>query len=1160
MLCTFYAYCQALISKVDFHGAEEDDPEDASLSNFYIEIENSLGLEVQVNEQLNKAPSSPKPTKGLIEKLDSRHGTSTTPSSWITLPSSASHQLRLPSNLSAPKLGQNDLHLPSKRLVNIKVDKAWAPCAVNVDRVGISRYSLGTKCVRLHLTYFDLSCGRAQKLASIGSKSGGGGSKEPDAAPISSRDYTMQYNLFFGKFNACIFEVQLLDSQREPLSQPQRKTVRRPGATEEKGTAPQRKNGSKKVVVGNPDPYLDIEMDVDFTVQNVNTDVVRIRVFQCRADAGGGMGGILGDIAGAIENIGTNKPFSVLEVPLKRLLPNRTSKSGIGKAQTFVVSRATKKDEPVMVGDDDAETLGSLTMDARKSSFEFMSKHMSTIGQSSTQADHHVAKKNEDSSVAEFAPTSDFVCEVRIRSGRKVLEVRSGVKVLNHCAMNIELEFKDAAATAAGPANRKTLCPGSELCVPLHLLKDSGSIALRPVKRQRSVDANGGRDCFAFSKAQSLVVFLASATHREYRFYVNSNPTSDRAVPDLSIALSIETDVYGQKFVMLSPTFQLVNLVPLPISLRTCLSGPYRSVATDIANNDVAASAADIDGDGEHVGAKIAVDEDDGASETDGDHEVEMHSISPPRSLLPTETVKLHNVARALGLSLQVSLTLGSQLRTGVWSRPTLLMKQPVQKKRNARSDVPTIEESQSESRRRVETASTSDVEVLRLELPPDPRQKYALDDADGIVTYQTRCVFDVDVSTGLTDSGEDDEHRELQQSGKSSFQLQPQLALILEVTGDMCTNTWSAKLFSEYIVLNYSPFSVIMSEVPELSDDKEIEAVKAGRTSDGFSCGVNLSVPIPDLLTTSGAGNASESCEYFGAAVDFSLFSFVDKGDPTYHALKKYKKSVRRNQEKAGEVALKFFASDADRARHPESSQYSSAWSPLFSIDRTNVPGSLSLDVSRAIDQEANELEGSRSAIIGEGVDNDETNSTMLTKEIPLKEVHSDRISHLKSLEMGVGVFAGPGAFFRTKVVNIFPRFHLFNHTSVSLAVKPHIVDSAQSESENVVVIPPGVTMPFHFPLLGLDSLDVTSTDEKSKSSSKTDASAEMPIRVCAVHDRSQSAENSNLRRATAWSAPFGIVELQNFVLSLRKSTLRSLFQRCANVQTPPSDQDPIT
>ena len=79
-------------------------------------------------------------------------------------------------------------------------------------------------------------------------------------------------------------------------------------------------------------------------------------------------------------------------------------------------------------------------------------------------------------------------------------------------------------------------------------------------------------------------------------------------------------------------------------------------------------------------------------------------------------------------------------------------------------------------------------------------------------------------------------------------------------------------------------------------------------------------------------------------------------------------------------------------------------------------------------------------------------------------------RITQLHSIELGVGVFAGPGAFFRTKVLNIFPRFHLFNHTSVPLAVRPHLADGAGGNTTlgNVVVIAPGTTTPFHFPLRG--------------------------------------------------------------------------------------------
>lgn len=74
-----------------------------------------------------------------------------------------------------------------------------------------------------------------------------------------------RYNLFFGRFNACLFEVTLLDSEGNPRSQPQRRTIRRPGMMEAQNTeseakdsgevpeAAQRANGAS-VVVGNPDP------------------------------------------------------------------------------------------------------------------------------------------------------------------------------------------------------------------------------------------------------------------------------------------------------------------------------------------------------------------------------------------------------------------------------------------------------------------------------------------------------------------------------------------------------------------------------------------------------------------------------------------------------------------------------------------------------------------------------------------------------------------------------------------------------------------------------------------------------------------------------------------------------------------------------------------
>ena len=103
--------------------------------------------------------------------------------------------------------------------------------------------------------------------------------------------------------------------------------------------------------------------------------------------------------------------------------------------------------------------------------------------------------------------------QVRIRSGRKVLQVRSGVKVVNECAMDVQLEFQDrpagatahttaatsaaavAAAAATGASHRKRLRVGGEVCIPLHLLANCGSISMRPLVRAFSRSVFGGHAC-----------------------------------------------------------------------------------------------------------------------------------------------------------------------------------------------------------------------------------------------------------------------------------------------------------------------------------------------------------------------------------------------------------------------------------------------------------------------------------------------------------------------------------------------------------------------------------------------------------------------------------------------------------------------------------------
>ena len=78
--------------------------------------------------------------------------------------------------------------------------------------------------------------------------------------------WVCRYNLFFGRFNACLFEVTLLDSDGTPRSQPQRRTIRRPGMVEAQNNEFEANDGEMPdsaqpaagatVVIGNPDPCV----------------------------------------------------------------------------------------------------------------------------------------------------------------------------------------------------------------------------------------------------------------------------------------------------------------------------------------------------------------------------------------------------------------------------------------------------------------------------------------------------------------------------------------------------------------------------------------------------------------------------------------------------------------------------------------------------------------------------------------------------------------------------------------------------------------------------------------------------------------------------------------------------------------------------------------
>lgn len=304
-----------------------------------------------------------------------------------------------------------------------------------------------------------------------------------------------------------------------------------------------------------------------------------------------------------------------------------------------------------------------------------------------------------------------------------------------------------------------------------------------------------------------------------------------------------------------------------------------------------------------------------------------------------------------------------------------------------------------------------------------------------------------------------------------------------------------------------------------------------------------------------------SNVCRYFDAPVRLSLFSFVDEANDMFPALRKRKRQLRNNKEKAGQVAVKFSA--------PDGRSIDTDWSELFSIDRTNVPGSLSVAVRESRrDEAATPVGGGGGAAAAAAeaalVDGNGGRSKWLGSSAAVQPAALERVApiscsdigKLESLEMGVSVFAGPGAFFRTKVVNVFPRFHLFNHTTFSLAVRSHRPSDAANDlveggGHRVVVLQPGTTVPFHIPRAASSHDDVES-DGAQKEQNETDAK----VSLCVVQPDGDNGGHG-LRQATAWSAPFGIVELQNFVLMLRTASLNALGTQCANVQIQSEEAD---
>lgn len=59
--------------------------------------------------------------------------------------------------------------------------------------------------------------------------------------------------------------------------------------------------------------------------------------------------------------------------------------------------------------------------------------------------------------------------------------------------------------------------------------------------------------------------------------------------------------------------------------------------------------------------------------------------------------------------------------------------------------------------------------------------------------------------------------------------------------------------------MLNYTPFPVLISEMPEASDGLEGAVVDPKRRHDGFSCGVNASMDVPALMASSTAAETSD-------------------------------------------------------------------------------------------------------------------------------------------------------------------------------------------------------------------------------------------------------------------------------------------------------------
>ncbi len=205
---------------------------------------------------------------------------------------------------------------------------------------------------------------------------------------------------------------------------------------------------------------------------------------------------------------------------------------------------------------------------------------------------------------------------------------------------------------------------------------------------------------YQFSKAQGVLAFLDCA-HREFTFDAEVVvKTTRRPRPPITMSVSVDMDSLGQKLITLSPSLIITNLVPLPITLRTCV---VLRTGGDSGNRGRSATSASTRSDAPGGGGRAAGRGAGGVGPADaavadiaaaaaaagvGDdawsNGGQQSSASEPRVLQPTQTVKLHDVQRAVGLAIQVSLSMGAGLRPGVWSQPALLMAEPALKKKAA--------------------------------------------------------------------------------------------------------------------------------------------------------------------------------------------------------------------------------------------------------------------------------------------------------------------------------------------------------------------------------------------------------------------------------------------------------------------------------------------